>query len=166
MFDKKKWLDTHCVPLLGTGEDKLSIYSALWNGDPPSEVLVFLLAPEAHASSWGLHVKRLLDDGWRFDFLREQALVKSDTGLIPIFGGDGAPLFGKDGMASVRLFRRIVDERDEVTGSRSGVSLILQVGAKFPSGIDAAAAVKGFFALFDQNALAVCQSFAAPFGAA
>ena len=157
-FDKKQWLDTHVVPLLELGGEtrSISLYSALWNGDPPTEVLVYLLVHDDHAASWGAIVKQLLDAGWRFDFLREQQLVKDETGLIPIFGGDGAPLFGKDGMASVRLFRRGGD----------GIGQIVQVGAKFPSGTDAAIAVKAFFALFDQNALQVCASFAAPFGAA
>jgi len=208
-FEMKKWLDENVVELL---HNELKIYSFIWNGDPPKEILVWLIAekrvgppekldpkcrrcgiprsrpekiidcaqpgcdftPEAvevigdemraalaapaefDPALWPTVVKRLLDDGFRFDFLREQQMVQLEDGLVPVFGGDGAPLFAKDGMASVRLFRKMDD----------GISLILQVGAKYPDGLGAAAGVKSFFGQFDTNALEVCSSFAAPFGQA
>jgi hypothetical protein len=152
-FEQKTWLDAQVLPVLGS-DDKLQIHSVLWNGSPPAEVLVFLLAPSS--PTWGTHLKRLLDDGWRFDFLREAQVIKADAGLIHVFGGDGAPLFGKNGMVSARLYKKLED----------GIGLILQVGHQHESGVDAAQAVKTFFGQFDQNALQVCASFAAPFGQA
>ena len=152
-FDQKAWLDANVLPVLGT-DDRLAIYSALWNGAPPTEVLVFLLAHAAPA--WGPHVKRLLEDGWRFDFLREAQVVKSEGGLIHVFGGDGAPLFGTNCMVSVRLFRKLED----------GIGLILQIGCRHDNGTTAAQTIKDFFGQFDQDAMQVCSSFSAPFGAA
>jgi hypothetical protein len=202
-FDLKKWLDEHVVPLTNK-EPRLRIYSFIWNGNPPKEVLVWLLAgcepiaqppepagvpdevdaqvkliaedmraalapTEFDESAWPRAVKRLLEeDDFRFDFLREQQMVKLENGLVPVFGGDGAPLFGKEGTASARLFRKMDD----------GIGLILQVGCHYPGteataeldamnpGKHAAAAVKGFFALFDDNPMIVCQKFGAAFGAA
>lgn len=161
-FDVKAWLDANVIPVLGEGDERLRFYSVLWNGDPPKEILTFVLAgAETDGKligndSWGLHVKRLLEAGWRFDFLREQAVVKMEGGLVPIFGGDGAPIFGKNGMASVRLFKKMDD----------GIASILQVGAQFKDGIDAAAAVKGFFGLFGEDAIKICHTYGAVFGAA
>lgn len=163
MFDQKGWLDDQIVPLLGDS-DPLKIYSALWNGTPPTEVLVFLLAPADPPSAWGIHVKRLLDNGWRFDFLREQQMVKADEGVVPIFGGDGAPLFGKDGMTSVRLFKRLTDRGDLAKPLER--ACIVQVGCRFGSALVATQAIKDFFKLFDLNPLEVCAAMAAPFGAA
>jgi len=180
-FDMKKWLDGNVVPLTQR-EPKSKIYSFIWNGNPPREILVWLLAghPSAGDDSegtsaseeekpfnpldWPNLVKRLLvEDDFRFDYLREQQMVKIETGMIPVFGGDGAPLFGKDGMASSRLFK-VMDD---------GIRLILQVGCKYPGesgmnpGQHASAAVKGFFGLFDdENPLTVCQKYAAVFGQA
>lgn len=105
---------------------------------------------------WCAHVKRLLEVGFRFDYLREQVLVKTDTGVMPIFGGDGAPIFGKNGMVSVRLWKRMGD----------GKQLILQVGNQCKTGLDAAQLVKGFFGAFEEDPVRMVQKYAAPFGAA
>jgi hypothetical protein len=186
-FEMKDWLDREVVPVL---HNDLKIYSFIWNGDPPKEILVWLLAeprppalperpapetvdaavehigddmrnaladpPPFDAALWPAAVKRLLDAGFRFDFLREQQMVQLDGRLVPIFGGDGAPLFGQDGMVSVRLFRKTED----------GTALILQIGGRYPDGLGAAAAVKAFFGLFDRSAPEVCASFSTPFGQA
>ena len=203
-FKMKEWLDTNVVPLLSTD---LKIYSFIWNGDPPKQILVWLVAaccPLARTGAAGPDAARERalvgqtlqgeaastraagDDelaepepfdpaqwpraahDFRFDYLREQQMVQLESGLIPIFGGDGAPLFGKEGTTAVRLFKRMDD----------GIDLILQVGCLYPAstagadapalspGQHAAAAVKGFFGLFDVPALEVCQKFSAPFGQA
>lgn len=109
----------------------------------------------APSELWGAHVQRLLLSGFRFDFLREQMFVKTDGGIVPIFGGDGAPIFGKNGMVSVRLWKKV-----------DGIQLIVQVGAHVPNGLDAAAAVKAFFSRFEEDPMKVCATYAAPFGAA
>lgn len=152
-FERKKWLDEHVVPLLNQ-EPAASIYTAFWNGAPPKEVLVFLLAPEP--GTWPQLAKRLLDAEFRFDYLRDVQIVEHEGKRLALFGGDGAPLFDKSGTASARLFKKMPD----------GVNLILQVGARFPTGVDAAAAVKEFFGLFDKNPIDVCASMSAPFGQA
>lgn len=179
-FQMKEWLDRNVVPLLS---DDLKIYSFVWNGDPPKQILVWLVAsscalartgdderaasPEFSPTQWPRATHRLIvEHDFRFDYTREQQMVRLESGLIPIFGCDGAPLFGKEGTAAVRLFRRMND----------GVDLILQVGCTYPPvgdgskklspGQHAAAAVKGFFGLFDVPALQVCQKFSAPFGQA
>ncbi len=174
-FDLKMFLDREIVEagVLGSREDgtgeKLTIYSGLWNGDPPKEVLVFLLAGvkpgepvngrvTGPVETWGAHVQRLLVCGWRFDFLREQVLIKTDGGMVPVFGGDGAPIFSKTGMASVRVYKKL----------ESGCVMIVQVGAQFADGIAAALAVKTFFGQFgsDANAIQICQTYGAVFGQA
>jgi|SRR5690606_1698569 len=165
-FDQKAWLDANVVNagVLGEGQ-RLQLYSVLWNGSPPKEVLVFLRAGKpvegeegalAGDETWALHVKRLLEAGFRFDFLREAVAVRVGNQIVPIFGGDGAPIFSKNGMVSVRLIRKCDDGR----------LLILQIGAKFSDGIEAAAAVKAFFGQFGENALQICHTYAAPFGLA
>lgn len=170
---EKEWLDEHVVPLLK--ETHLLIHAFIWNGNPPKEVLVWLrISPagddtipegtELDPLRWASTVKKLLEDGWHFDFTREQQLVMVDGQSIKAFGGDGAPLFSKDGMASVRLFRKTSD----------GVGLIIQIGCMFwkcaehaSPGVMAAAAVKGFFELFDtDNPMEVCAKYAVPFGQA
>lgn len=169
-FDMKKWLDTNVVPLTQQ-EPHSKIYSFIWNGNPPKEILVWLIvesepteeAPFA-AGAWPELVRRLIkDNGFRFDFLREQQMVQLEDGLVPVFGGDGAPLFGKEGMATSRLFLKGED----------GISLILQVGCNYPAkddlspGQHASAAVKGFFGLFgDEDPLTVCSKYGAVFGQA
>ena len=145
MFDMKAWLDTHVVPLL----QGLKIYHPFWNGIPPKEVLVILLAQQ----DWPAQVKRLLDAGFRFDFLREQQVIALETGTFTAFGGDGAPLFNQEGTASVRLFKRV-----------DGVGLILQVGCSYGKTDLAAAATKDFYALFDESPLTVCKTFGVAFG--
>lgn len=169
-FEMKKWLDENVVPLTKR-QPQSSIYSFIWNGNPPKEILVWLLVENEPTdekpfspAAWPELVRRLLvDDGFRFDLLREQQMVQLENGLVPIFGGDGAPLFGKEGMASSRLFRKTDD----------GISLILQVGCKYPpsgemtGGQHASAAVKGFFSLFgDEDPLTVCSKYGAVFGQA
>ena len=169
-FDKKKWLDSHVVPLIE--DNDLRIHSFIWNGNPPEDILVWLrIFPaggdddpkeiELDPMRWAVAVKELLEQGWRFDFTREQQLVNLTGGVIKAFGGDGAPVFNKEGMASVRLFHKQDD----------GIGLILQIGCQFWSvegltaGMHAAAAVKGFFGLFDtENPLEVCAKYGASFG--
>lgn len=169
-FDMKKWLDENVVPLT-TQQPQSKIYSFIWNGNPPKEILVWLLAESEPTEekpfapgAWGALVHRLItQDGFRFDFLREQQMVQLEGGMVPVFGGDGAPLFGKDGMASARLFKK----------NEEGICLLLQVGCKYPStselspGQHASAAVKGFFGLFgDEDPLTVCSKYGAVFGQA
>jgi len=196
-FDQKKWLDDHVVPLL-QGNPPLSIYHPFWNGSPPKDVLVLLLAEEdprctrCHipksrpergiecgipgcnfefdSTAWPRAVKRLIDDhDFRFDFTREQIAVRMDQGLLNLFGGDGAPLFNPEGMASARLFRKEPD----------GIGLIVQIACRYPGttqagdapreltpGEHAAAATKAFYALFEENPLEVCQKYGALFGQA
>lgn len=144
-FDMKAWLDQHVVPLL----EGLKIYHPFWNGVPPKEVLVILLAQQ----DWPQQVKRLLDAGFRFDFLREQQLIAMEGGTFHAFGGDGAPLFNQDGTASVRLFKRV-----------EGIGLILQVGCQYGRADRAAAATKEFYGLFEESPLTVCQTFGVAFG--
>ena len=171
---KKEWLDNNVVPLLK--ENSLKIHSFIWNGNPPKDVLVWMRVTHPsmmrcemettypEPSAWGETVKKMLEAGWHFDFTREQQLVVVNGQNIKAFGGDGAPLFSKDGMASVRLFKKTED----------GVGLILQVGCQFwdcdehaSPGAMAAAAVKGCFAQFDtDNPMEVCAKYAVPFGQA
>lgn len=152
-FERKRWLDDHVVPLLHP-DPAASLYTVFWNGSPPREVLVFLLPVDT--ASWPQLAKRLLDHGFRFDYLRDIQLVELEGKRIPLFGGDGAPLFDKAGSASLRLFQKMPD----------GINLILHVGARYSTGIDAASAVKEFFGLFNGNPIQVCSSLSAPFGQA
>lgn len=153
-FDIKAWVDQNVMraDVMGDGDDRLTFHTVLWNGTPPKEILVFLLATK----TWGLHVKRLLEGGWRFDFLRDHAVVQLDGTRTTLFGGDGAPFFDPAGMSSVRLWKKMDD----------GTQLILQVGAKWPSGPEAATAVKAFFGLFEQGPLEMVATYAATFGSA
>lgn len=114
-------------------------------------------------AAWPRAVKRLLDKhDFRFDFTREQIAITFEGGLFNAFGGDGAPLFSPDGMASVRLYRKVDD----------GIGLIAQIAcsykatAKLSAGEHACAATKAFFALFEENPLEVCQKYGALFGQA
>jgi hypothetical protein len=174
-FDLKRWLDDHVVPLTKRAIP-LNIYSFIWNGDPPKEMLVWVHAGTSPASAsaegeasfsesdvdfdphaWPRAVKQLIEeDNFRFDFLREQIMVALPEGTISVFGGDGAPLFNKHGMASARLFRKEED----------GVGLILQVGCQYPSGEEAAAATKSFYGQFEESPLELCQKFGTVFGQA
>jgi hypothetical protein len=153
-FDMKSWLDKNVVPLLA--DTGLQIYHPFWNGVPPKEVLVILLSQPSPASAWPTAVKKLLDGGFRFDFLREQQAIAMEGGLFKAFGGDGAPLFNAEGTASVRVFKKLED----------GVGLILQVGCKYPDGAEAALATKAFYAQFEESPLSVCQTYGATFGQA
>lgn len=179
-FDLKSWLDAHVVPLT-KHTIPLHIYSFIWNGSPPNEVLVWMhtgpsldyeeaeledlkhrdqtghAPPPFDPGAWPKAIRMLLEEEkFRFDFLREQTLVNLPGGTVTIFGGDGAPLYNAQGMASARLFRKEDD----------GVSLILQVGCQYPSGEEAAAATKGFYQSFDESPLEVCQKFGTTFGQA
>lgn len=186
-FEMKEWLDEHVVPLTQVSPP-LRIYSFIWNGTPPKEILVWLLAglpaapelepdepvpdilnaglPESgddfDETAWACAAKRIIDAGFRFDLTREQQMVQVESGLIPVFGGDGAPLFGKAGLASLRLVRTLDD----------GITLILQVACQFPGndqlspGQHAAAACKGFYSLFDESPLDVIRVHGAVFGQA
>jgi hypothetical protein len=114
-------------------------------------------------SAWPKATKRLLDEeGFRFDYTREQLAVQVDGRVFNLFGGDGAPLYNPEGMASVRLFR----QRDD------GIPLIVQIACQYKSadGVDAghlaAAAAKAFYDLFDVSPLEVCQKYGAVFGQA
>lgn len=109
----------------------------------------------ADPAAWPIAGKQLLEAGFRFDYLREMQMVKTDHGLIQLFGGDGTPMPDKDGRVSMRLWRQI-----------GPTQLIVVLGAKYASAPDGIAAIKSFFALFDGNAVDVAQKFAAPFGAA
>lgn len=152
-FSMKKWLDEHVMPLLqDTG---LKLYHPFWNGMPPKEVLA-VVTSDPELDAWPTAVKKLLDGGFRFDFLREQQAIALDGMVFKAFGGDGAPLFNAEGMASVRLFRKASD----------GKGLILQVGCKYASGEDAAAATKRFYAQFEESPLTVCQTYGTQFGQA
>ena len=153
-FSMKAWLDSHVIPLLkDTG---LKIYHPFWNGVPPKEVLVILIAEPEPPDAWPKAAKKLLEDGFRFDFLREQQVIALEGGIFKAFGGDGAPLFNAEGTASVRLFRKADD----------GKGLILQIGCRYADGVSAAAATKAFYALFDESPLTVCQTYGATFGQA
>ena len=142
-FDLKAWLDKHVVPLL-SGEPPLELHSVLQNSAPgaqaPDAVLVWALSKTGDA--WAPALRRVLErPGFSFDFLRApQAVQVSPDQRIVIFGGDGAPFIGKNGMAMARLYR----------GCDDGISLILEVGYRFPRSEDAAQAVRAFFALFDK----------------
>ena len=195
-FEMKNWLDKEVVPFLA-GPPTLRIYHPFWNGMPPKDVLVVLMAGDESKdnctrchqpkgqphrgidcasdgciygekdfdpTAWPAAAKRLLaNDGFRFDFTREAIAITHDGGIFNAFGGDGAPVFSPDGMASVRLFKKT-----------DGIGLIAQVGCLFwktdehaSSGIMAAAAVKGFFEQFDtENPMEVCAKYAVPFGQA
>lgn len=211
-FDKKVWLDANVVPHL-TKDPPLQLYAAFWNGMPPAEVLVLVMAgqgtipqprqtdeefqdeeladlqhreatghpipdkvvdedPQTKATppelrfdptAWPRVVKRLLEeDDFRFDYLREQQMIQCEGGVFTAFGGDGAPLYNQEGLASVRLFRKGDD----------GVGLVLQVGCEYlacdgmRAGEHAAAATKQFYGQFEESPLVVCQKFGAVFGAA
>lgn len=205
-FDMKAWLDTNIVPLLA-GTPPLRIYHPFWNGLPPKEVLVVLMAggetqnncirchqpkgspisgidstgPVASVSvdckatgctygtaefdptAWPAAAKRLLsNNGFRFDFTREQIGISHEGGLFNAFGGDGAPIFNQDGMASIRLFKKASD----------GIGIICQVTCQYRpteelgAGEHAAAATKAFYSMFDESPLEVCQKYGAIFGQA
>lgn len=153
-FDMKAWLDQHVVPLLV--DTALKIYHPFWNGMPPKEVLVVLLADPTPEDAWPTATKKLLEVGFRFDFLREQQLIALEGGTFKAFGGDGAPLFNNEGTASARLFRKEDD----------GTNLILQIGCKYPDGASSALATKAFYAQFEESPLSVCKTYGATFGQA
>jgi hypothetical protein len=159
-FDLKAWLDQHVSPILGS-ERELELHSVIQNrpsqAGRPSTVLAWLLVKTA--TEWAPALKRLLDrSGFYFDFVREAQLVQTPAGRpITIFGGDGMPFIGNNGMAMARLYHRASDD----------IELILEIGHRFPSAKDAAAAVKSFFALFDGvNPTDLLGKYSPPFGAA
>lgn len=149
----KEWLDKNVVPLLkGTA---LSIYSFLWNGSPPSEYLVWLNSPEK-SPLWGRDTKKLIvEDGFRFDYVREPQAVALDGGKITIFGGDGTPFIDEKGMVSVRLFKKMED----------GKNLILQVSCLLAPA-ESGATIRGFYELFDMNPVEVTSTYGTQWGQA
>lgn len=160
-FNLKKWLDDRVVPLLVR---ELRIYSFFWNGSPPKDVCVFLVAgpsekePEQplDKSAWPEATHELIQRGFRFDALREPQVVHQNDQKFALFGGDGAPLINEDRVASARLLRREDD----------GINLILNVVCRYASATDAAQAVKQFFALFGKDPFTVLEEFGTRFGAA
>lgn len=153
-FDKKAWLDEHVVPLLQP-EPTASLYTVFWHGAPPKEVLVFLKPVDG--ARWGELVRRILQAGFTFDFLRDVAPVVHEGKKLVLFGGDGTPLFDKGGHVSARLHRKL----------ETGTSLIIQVSHQCETGVDAAMAVKNFFAQWDErNPFDVCTEYSAQFGQA
>ena len=163
----KTWLDKHVVPLTKQ-EPKTFIYSFIWNGTPPKQIMVWLMTgqpPEEKKemaaifdhSAWPMAAKRLLEnDQFYFDFTRETQMVRMQDGqVIQIFGGDGAPLYNPGGTAALRLFRKVED-----------IELIVQVGCKYPDGKSAAAATKGFYAMFEESPMEVIVKYTSPWGAA
>ncbi len=156
-FELKAWLDSHVVPLLRP-DPPLELHSVLVNQAPraaqPDAVLAWALskAPEG----WAPAAQRLLESaGFCFDFTREPQLVALAPGrTITIFGGDGMPFVGANGMAMVRLFRRVED----------GVDLIIEVGHLFPDGKAAVAAVRAFFEQFGQDPAALLARYSPRFG--
>jgi len=162
-FDMKKWLDENIVPLTHK-TPKTFIYSWLWNGNPPKEILVWLMVgpkegeeEQLDNKDWAGAAKRMLEEeDFYFDFTREAQLVRLESGkVVNIFGGDGAPLFNPEGAAALRLFKKVGD-----------IQLIIQLGCKFPDGKVAAAATKGFYESFDKPALEVISEFTSPWGMA
>lgn len=159
--NKKGWLDEHVVPL--AQKHSLSFYAGpFWSGNPPTDVLVFLLAQDDEAWPQAVH-DLLKQDDFRFDHMRDVVAVQVEPGAPPttLFGGDGTPIYGTDGMASVRLIRK---END-------GTNLIVQVGRQYlpkseEGGKKAASAVKGLFALFEDDPFEVIRTFGAQFGQA
>ena len=160
-FHMKAWLDEHVVPRMSA----LRIYSCLHRGTPPTDILVWLIAgpvpgqphrDDFDPKAWPLGVKHLIDEGFRFDYTREAALIKVDDKVITMFGGDGTPLVTSDCVASVRLFQPQED----------GVRLLLHVACRYPAGADAVAAIKGLFGLFPNEPMEVIQSFGTRFGQA
>jgi hypothetical protein len=165
-FDKKEWLDKHVVPLL-EGTPPLTIYHPFWNGIPPKDVLIVLMAggdaDNWEPTAWPAAIKRLLDDHkFRFDFMRDHQAITFDGGVFNAFGGDGSPVYDQTGLARCRLFRKAED----------GIPLIVEVSCKYKpteeldAGKHAAAATKAFYGLFDCNPLEVCQKYGAIFGQA
>jgi hypothetical protein len=162
-FDSKTWLDRHVVPLL---VPSFHLHSLFFNGQPPANILVYLLANQDtlrgsedraapdQALSWAQYVKHLLEErSFRFDLLRDVQLVPLGGAMVPIFGGDGAPFCGKNGMVSVRLYQAQDD----------GVGLILQIGAAFKP-LAAASAIKDFFGQFDASPFETIDRFKTVWG--
>lgn len=158
-FDLKRWLDGNVVPLLG-GEPALELHSVLTNRstDPGRPDVVLAWALSKTGTDWAPTLKRLLDgDGFSFDFTRAPQLVTVAPGkTLTLFGGDGMPFVGKNGMAMARLYRRCDD----------GVDLILEIGHRFEKGQAAIAAVRAFFEQFAEDPTALLAKHSPPFGAA
>jgi len=155
----KAFLDRNVIPLL-TPEPKLELYSLLPEKPASGSKLpgkVILWVKPKDPPGWAPASKRLLDAGFRFDYLREPQLVPVDGQVIQIFGGDGTPFVGQAGMAMMRLWKKF----DET-------QVILEVGAKFPSTIECLAAIKSFFGLYDSEGIrdvaAVLERHRPPFG--
>lgn len=157
----KPWLDEHVVPLLAAPDMKLpplSYHSELHS--PPEGfdlIVVYLLA---QADSWPQHVRRLLkDNDFCWDFMREldKAVVGGETRII--FGGDGSPFIGDNGMVSCRLFKKF-----------DGVEFVLEIGCETTNKLLAGEEVKKLYNLFDEldkmNVYEVAIEYTPKFGAA
>lgn len=158
-FDLKRWLDAHVLPLLRP-DPPLALHSVLVNQPPgvsrPEAVLVWALSQTG--PGWGPALRRLLETGgFSFDFTRAPQIVAVAPGkTITLFGGDGMPFIGKNGMAMARLHRQGED----------GVDLIMEVGHQFPTGKAAVAAVRSFFEQFGADPAHLMAKYAPRFGAA
>ena len=155
-MDTKAWLDRHVIPLC-TPDPPLTFHSELHrtSGNGAFEqVIVFLLAPTPEG--WGPAVKRLLDAGGvYFDYLREVHVARLPEKAVTLFGGDGTPFIGANGMATVRLFKRLED----------GTTLLLEVGHQYKTAVEAAAAIRGFCELFTGiSVVDLYTRFRPPFG--
>lgn len=113
-------------------------------------------ASSGQVLGWSGHVKRLLEtENFRFDHLRDVQLAPVPGGHVPLFGGDGTPIYGPNGMVSVRLYRKQAD----------GCGLILQPGCRYKP-LQATAAIKQFFASFNLPPFEVIERFKAVWGQA
>ena len=157
----KPWLDEYVVPLLAAPDTKLpplSIHSEIHS--PPKGfdlIVVYLLA---QADSWPQHVRRLLKDhDFCWDFMRElnKAVVEGEARII--FGGDGSPFIGDNGMVSCRVFKKL-----------GAVEFVLEVGCHKDNKLLAGEEVKKLYELFDEldslNVYEVAVEYTPKFGAA
>ena len=180
-FDKKKWLDDHVASI----HPQIEMYAFFWNGDPPKEVLVYCKAKrepidrekaaeagaeaeaeaaedtgaetsEGEVATWPDLVHILIEKGFRFDATRDVQVVEVDGSKHVLFGGDGCPMFNKEGMVTVRLLRKEED----------GTNLIIELGHQYEVGTGAMDAVKQLFSSFDCDPLEVPRKYGTAFGAA
>lgn len=158
-FELKRWLDQYVVPHLAEAPP-LELHSVLVNQPPgaarPEAVLVWALSKTG--AGWAPAVKRLLEkNGFSVDFTRAPTLVALAPGkTITLFGGDGMPFIGSNGMAMARLFRR----------GKDGVDLIFEVGHRFEKITDATAAVRQLFQQFSEDPTALLARHTPSFGGA
>jgi hypothetical protein len=194
-FDKKEWLDKHVVPLLA-GPPSLTIYHPFWNGIPPKDVMVVLMAGEVLAAKCSkCHTPRkdaptkgldCAQTGCTYESSFEPtawpAAIKRllddhkfrfdftrDHQAIP-FDGGMFNAFGGDGSPvydKTGLARCRLFRKAE-----DGIPLIVEVSCKYRptdelgAGEHAAAATKAFYGLFEESPLEICQKYGAIFGQA